>query len=412
MDKQQPSENPRSGFGTCLTALLLILLVLLALLLHGCGGGTGTDAAVVPTTPGTMAQLQGVVADGYLAGAQVFLDINGNKLADPDEPQTVTGSGGRYSLEVPAGQEALYPVVARAEQGRTVDEEDNATLADDYILETPIGRHGFISPLTTLVKQELDKNAVFSETDAVNKIRTQFGLGDSVSFWQNYLADTSATSQQAHATARLLAGLQGRMLEQLRQNLGGELQEADYLPATRMVSDLQLQYAADITGTLTGIHTAAAHSRDQLVDQLLTTIDLSGLNRQCLNRYRQLVDKKQATWDATPPTILAQDPQPGAEVPVTTQIQIAFSEALDPATIASDAVVVSGDGRSHTGTVSYDKNRLLLTLTLDQPLNAYTDYNLAVSAKLADPAGNPLGTVPSWTFRTLFEQSPPALPSF
>jgi len=402
-----PSDT---GFGSSLTALLPILLILAILQLQGCGGSAGTEAGI-PATPESGTLLQGVAADGYLAEAQVFLDINGNKLADTDEPVTTTDNDGSFSLRVSPGQERLYPVVVRTERNRTRDTE-SGFVADDYILEAPIGHHGFISPLTTLVKQELDKNTAFSETDAVNLVRSRFGLADDVSFWQDYLVEETGPWQQTHMTARLLAGLQGRLLAQLQENLGGTLQDDDYLPATRLVSDLLMQQAPVISRSLSGVQPAAALTPEQQIEQLLASIDLVGLDRQLLNRYRQLIDKHPATWDATPPAITASSPQANSEVPVTSRIEVAFNEPLDPSSLAADAVTLSRNGVVLPGSLSYNKNLLLVTLTPEQPLAAYAEFNVTVSAAISDQLGNPLGTERNWTFHTLFAQTPPTLPDF
>jgi Bacterial Ig-like domain len=410
-------HNFESGpdYHSLLAAPIGVLLVLLILLTSGCGGG-GSEA-VPQGELGATTLLEGRAADGYLADATVFLDINGNKLPDPDEPQTVTGSGGRFSLEVTTGLEQLYPIVVRVDRSRTFDEETAAVVPYDYTLESPIGRYQFISPLTTLVKQELDKNAVFLEMDAINLVRTRLGISDDISFWQDYIAgaqsgQAAAGYRIAHETARVLAGLHGRLLAELEQNLGGTLQDDDLLPATRVISDLQMQHAGEIANALSGISMAAAKTADQLVDQLVSSIDLTTLDRKLLNRYRRLTSKNPGTWDATPPEILASLPGDGSTVPVTTTIEVAFNENLDPATVTNDAVVLSTDGVRLAGTVSYDKNRLLLTLVPNQPLYAYTDYQVTASPTIADQLGNPLGAAKTWHFQTLFEQSPPVLPDF
>ena len=60
----------------------------------GGGGGGGTTAA--PAGPATV--LNGVAVDGYLKGATVFLDLNGNGLQDAGEPSSITNDTGRYAL--------------------------------------------------------------------------------------------------------------------------------------------------------------------------------------------------------------------------------------------------------------------------------------------------------------------------
>ncbi|MGH8848934.1 MAG: hypothetical protein ACREXQ_17055, partial [Polaromonas sp.] len=62
-----------------------------AVALTACGGGSDGPA-----------NLSGVVADGYLNGATVCLDLNNNMACDAGEPSATTTAGGKYSMAVPA----------------------------------------------------------------------------------------------------------------------------------------------------------------------------------------------------------------------------------------------------------------------------------------------------------------------
>ena len=45
-------------------------------------------------------RIKGKVIDGYVSGAKVWLDINGNNQLDNDEPSTISKSTGDYLLEL------------------------------------------------------------------------------------------------------------------------------------------------------------------------------------------------------------------------------------------------------------------------------------------------------------------------
>lgn len=76
----------------------------------GCGGGGGSGAATpAPGQPAPMAVLGGKVIDGYVSGATVWLDINGNHVKDADEPSTVSKAAGAYQLELSEAQRACLP---------------------------------------------------------------------------------------------------------------------------------------------------------------------------------------------------------------------------------------------------------------------------------------------------------------
>ena len=78
-----------------------------ALALAGCGGGGGGDSApppvVNPPAPQpTTTTLSGVVVDGYVSGATVYLDLNNNNSQDTGEPSATTGAGGQFTLSTTA----------------------------------------------------------------------------------------------------------------------------------------------------------------------------------------------------------------------------------------------------------------------------------------------------------------------
>ena len=57
-------------------------------------GGSGSDSVTVEGYQNT----SGFVVDGYISGAEVFLDLNENLLADDDEPQTTSTDLGGFEL--------------------------------------------------------------------------------------------------------------------------------------------------------------------------------------------------------------------------------------------------------------------------------------------------------------------------
>lgn len=117
------------------------------------------------------------MADGYLFRAEVFLDRNGNYQQDSGEPATTTDSNGGFSLAVTPGEEALYPVVVRAVGSNTYDMDAPAQpLTQGYILTAPRGMYGFISPISTLLREKYETGNYASVSDAMHEIRQQLGL--------------------------------------------------------------------------------------------------------------------------------------------------------------------------------------------------------------------------------------------
>lgn len=71
-------------------------LLLAGAIVAGCGGSNDEPAPV-----GSNA-LSGVVVDGYVSGATVFLDLNNDRVWNEGEPRTFTDGAGAFSLDVSA----------------------------------------------------------------------------------------------------------------------------------------------------------------------------------------------------------------------------------------------------------------------------------------------------------------------
>ena len=396
-------------------ALILVTIMTLA----GCGGGGG-EAETNTISPGpnpAETLLEGRAADGYLVNATVFLDRNGNKLPDANEPQSRTGGGGSFSLAVLPGEGSLFPVVIQVVPGQTYDEDVVAPIIYGYILEAPIGRHAFISPLTTLVKQELDKNAILKVDDAEILVRTRFGLDDTISLWGDYVISSRAAVggepwARAHQTARILAELNGLLLEEFRLNLGGTISAADYPAATAVVGDLMMIYGTGIALAMGNTVTPLASSGSKIVDEFLAKIDLTTLNLGMLQKYRKLLAERPEVWDAIPPSIVARTPIENTVGSVSTTVTVTFNEPLDPASLGTTPISLQGNGKNFAGQTTYDAAQNRLSFVPAERLFAMTEFMVEVSADISDVHGNTLGTPQTWAFSTLFNLTPPALPIF
>ena len=151
-------------------AWTMALGVVLTAALAGCGGGGGatTPAPAQPpvvtppsvvTPPAAKTTQAGKVIDGYISGATVWLDINGNHVRDADEPSAVSKAAGAYQLELSEAQRAclpyatLYvdvPVGAVDEDSGAVKEAYQMAVAPQFQALTP-EQVLHISPLTTAI---------------------------------------------------------------------------------------------------------------------------------------------------------------------------------------------------------------------------------------------------------------------
>ena len=107
--------------------------------------------------------IRGRTIDGYIRGATVFLDVNGNGNLDDEEPSGQSGDGGRFEIPLNASQAAcknLAPVVADVPVG-AVDESEGS-VEEAYQMVLPPGTDALaagqevnITPLTSILWAEL-----------------------------------------------------------------------------------------------------------------------------------------------------------------------------------------------------------------------------------------------------------------
>jgi hypothetical protein len=186
-------------------------------LIAGCGGGGNTQT--------TSTALSGAVADGYLAGATVFLDKNGNYMWDEGEPKTVTDANGAYTLTVDPADVGKYPIVALALKGVTTD-SDSGVLLNSYVLSMPKDSvsgtvsGNFISPMSTQIR-ELMATGKYTMPQAMDLMRAQLKLPAGTDMLADYMHNPgNANSQAMHSAAQNMASLMGSQMSQVLSTSG------------------------------------------------------------------------------------------------------------------------------------------------------------------------------------------------
>ncbi|MCL1039851.1 hypothetical protein L2750_22365 [Shewanella submarina] len=141
----------------------------LATVLAACGGSDSTETPTQEPTPtpppAPSPTLSGKVADGYLVGAKVCLDLNENKTCDDGEPSATSEAGGDFELEATQEQIDTYPLLVEV-TADVVDEDTGETVSSPYSLTAPVG-YEFVSPLTTLVQSQIDLGNTSEEAEAL-----------------------------------------------------------------------------------------------------------------------------------------------------------------------------------------------------------------------------------------------------
>ena len=182
------------------------------LLVSGCGGGSSSSSTDDTASGNQTTTVSGRAADGYLAQAQVFVDLNGNGSLDRDEPRTDTDGTGFFSLETPRTNAQL---VVEAIQNLTVDLDTNQPVPKPFTLRAPIipeNEEQFVSPITTMVSDELEGGATLEQAKQTvsTRLKTTF---DPMEDFLAAKASTDATVAQnaerlhriAQVTARIAA---------------------------------------------------------------------------------------------------------------------------------------------------------------------------------------------------------------
>lgn len=187
-------------------------------LIAGCGAGSSKTTS--------SATIAGAVADGYLVGATVFLDKNGNYRLDDGEPSAVTDANGAYTLAVDPADLGKYPIVALATQGVTVDKDTGLALTSSYVLSLPkqsvsgTVSSNFISPMSSSVR-EMMETGNYTMQQAMDQLRTQLGLASGTDIMANYMnLPNDANYQAMHSAARNMASLMGSQMGQIMANGG------------------------------------------------------------------------------------------------------------------------------------------------------------------------------------------------
>src|SRR5690606_4845048 len=155
-----------SGWGAGHTAGIILGLGGVAVALDNSGGGGHTQAPADPPDPTDPEPpaIEGRVVKGYLAGAAVFIDKDGDGLPDPGHPAVYTDAEGRFTLP----GDYTGPIVAIG----GVDTLTNTPLGS-MIFSAPEGAT-VVAPLTTLIRELMESGLSADEAESI--LRGSLGL--------------------------------------------------------------------------------------------------------------------------------------------------------------------------------------------------------------------------------------------
>ncbi len=125
----------------------IVSFLLLPSILLGCGGGEGGGDALSKAS--SFFTLK--VIDGYLEGAVIYADINGDKMItiQDDLRLGVTNANGELEID---DKYKKYNLIAEVVAGQTKDSDSNDYVTESYEMSTPASSD-LITPYTHLSLQ-------------------------------------------------------------------------------------------------------------------------------------------------------------------------------------------------------------------------------------------------------------------
>jgi hypothetical protein len=180
------------------------------LVLSGCADSSLSGK---PTT------LSGRVADGYLVGAKVCLDLNTNLKCDDHEPQNMTDGHGYFRLSIAEEKAAQSSIVAEISK-ETIDLDDGTPVGITYTLTAP-PQSTFISPITSIIQSITDKNQ-WDEAQAEKHVKEIFGFDEDSNLLNDYIENKN---QDIHDAARKIASIMGEGIEEAKALIDSDLSD-------------------------------------------------------------------------------------------------------------------------------------------------------------------------------------------
>ncbi|MDX8382699.1 MAG: hypothetical protein R8M45_01380 [Ghiorsea sp.] len=198
-------------------SISLVSLALLAVNLSACGGSESSSSSsgtTASSSTNTIVSLTGVVVDGYMRGARAFLDRNNNGKHETDEPSSLTGNNGQYTLSGLQEGDEHYPVVVDVPASAVDMDNPSQAVGRHSIMSTPapgsFTGNVVVSPITTMIKATMDSYAGADKVIAEDMIRNKLGVSANLDLFSDYVAKKGAGANSAdyahiHKIAQVVA---------------------------------------------------------------------------------------------------------------------------------------------------------------------------------------------------------------
>lgn len=267
-----------------------VLAAACAALLSACGGdGGGSSPAAAPTQPQQpIAAISGKAIDGYLSGATVCLDVNGNGACDSGEPATTTDASGSFSIPFEGSAEGERLLVQVSATTRDLSRPQGYQFPAGFTLSAVVGSGSatHVTPLTTMVAAQMD--AGMTEAEAIAAVQALLGLNIDPT------ADYVASGDTATASAA------GQMVDKITALASGGKADAtavrNMLNAMIAKNDIASITQADVDAQATQPVYATADAAKALANPLYSFVDAFSINLDGPTQgIQQIVDAKLQT---------------------------------------------------------------------------------------------------------------------
>ncbi|WP_028023217.1 FtsZ/tubulin family protein [Enterovibrio calviensis] len=366
----------------------IIASAALAVFLTACSDSDG--GGQLPSNPSSPVQSNvatGKVADGYLEGATVCFDKNGNLLCDADEPTAQTGVDGSYELEATEAETNQYPLIAIVTT-ETIDKDTNEPVRHAYTLVSPPGKFRFVSPMTTLMALHSDGTSDASLQGVAATMRQLMGLSDNVDLFDDYIDKADDENyQQIHRVAQLIARQLGQGLTVLH---GGESNSSASEKEMVAITGLLL---SDVD-TLTEI--VDMNSDDFDADAIALSYqeqwqgDISSYSDEIDDIYDFYVNARSG------PTILDGDAYVYIKLDGTVEERLEALFAFSPTLLEQYDLVVTGPNFSHQLTdadiIESTTNIIRFRLSFEEGFLETGAYEIAIASDNDDESGTIIGS--------------------
>jgi len=234
---------------------LSVSLVLATILsMSGCGSSSNDDITPPPSSEDITnnTTVSGKVADGYLDKAKVCLDKNENGKCDLDEPNTLSVNGD-YDLNITSTDVGKYPILVEVTTS-TIDLDDGNLVTKPYTLTAPKDSTGFISPITTLIKSQIDKNPALTTDEATSIVSKELNItSDNSKLLTDYVVNENSDtiSKKLHEVGKIVAKLIVDIEENIKITLGiTDISNEQRAGLSKIVNDVALDNIATITSKI------------------------------------------------------------------------------------------------------------------------------------------------------------------